>query len=98
MEPYAGVATIILDILISPTEMTVAIEGETGTGKELVAGAVHYHSNRGKKPFVTINCAGFPETLLESELFDYEKGAFTGAGPSEGRKDRAGPRRDPVSR
>ena len=65
--------------MVAPTEMTVAIEGETGTGKELVASAVHYHSNRGKKPFVTINCAGFPETLLESELFGYEKGAFTGA-------------------
>jgi DNA-binding NtrC family response regulator len=65
--------------MVAPTEMTVAIEGETGTGKELVASAVHYHSNRGKKPFVTINCVGFPETLLESELFGYEKGAFTGA-------------------
>ena len=65
--------------MVAPTDMTVAIEGETGTGKELVASAVHYYSNRGKKPFVTINCAGFPETLLESELFGYEKGAFTGA-------------------
>jgi DNA-binding NtrC family response regulator len=65
--------------MVAPTEMTVAIEGETGTGKELVASAVHYHSNRRKRPFATINCAGFPETLLESELFGYEKGAFTGA-------------------
>jgi DNA-binding NtrC family response regulator len=65
--------------MVAPTEMTVLIEGETGTGKELVASAVHYHSSRGKKPFITINCAGFPETLLESELFGYEKGAFTGA-------------------
>jgi DNA-binding NtrC family response regulator len=65
--------------MVAPTEMTVAIEGETGTGKELVASAVHYHSNRRQRPFATINCAGFPETLLESELFGYEKGAFTGA-------------------
>src|SRR5918996_6146022 len=65
--------------MVAPTEMTVAVEGETGTGKELVASAVHYHSTRRSKPFVTINCAGFPETLLESELFGYEKGAFTGA-------------------
>ena len=51
--------------MVSHTEMTVSIEGETGTGKELVASAVHDHSTRGIKPFVTINCAGFPETLLE---------------------------------
>jgi two-component system, NtrC family, response regulator AtoC len=72
--------------MVAPTEMTVAVEGETGTGKELVASAVHYHSNRRSKPFVTINCAGFPEALLESELFGYEKGAFTGADQSKAGK------------
>jgi DNA-binding NtrC family response regulator len=71
---------------VAPTEMTVSIEGETGTGKELLASDVHSHSNRRNKPFVTINCAGFPESLLESELFGYERGAFTGAFQSKAGK------------
>lgn len=61
------------------TDITVLIEGESGTGKELVAHALHYGSTRAKGNFIAVNCAAFPETLLESEFFGYAKGAFTGA-------------------
>src|SRR5215510_2781894 len=64
---------------VAQTNTTVLIRGESGTGKELIANAIHYNSLRAKKPFVKVSCAALPDTLIESELFGYEKGAFTGA-------------------
>lgn len=67
---------------VAPTDSTVLVLGETGTGKELVARSVHQHSLRADKTLISVNCAAIPDTLIESELFGYEKGAFTGANAS----------------
>ncbi|MBU0993677.1 MAG: sigma-54 dependent transcriptional regulator [Proteobacteria bacterium] len=75
---------------VAPTSATILIEGESGTGKELVAKSIHFNSTRQNKPFIAVNCSALTETLLESELFGHEKGAFTGAASmKKGRFERA---------
>src|SRR6185503_8686208 len=64
---------------VAATNTTVLLRGESGTGKELIAHALHYNSARAKRPFIKVSCAALPQDLIESELFGYEKGAFTGA-------------------
>ncbi|MDP7585688.1 MAG: sigma-54 dependent transcriptional regulator, partial [Verrucomicrobiota bacterium] len=76
-EPMQKVMDIVRQV--APSRATVLIQGESGTGKELIAGSVHHSSQRREEPYVRLNCAAIPETLLESELFGHEKGSFTGA-------------------
>ena len=80
MGPSSAVSRIICELnLVAGSEFNVVVQGETGAGKELVARAIHQRSRRAKGPFVPVDCGAIPETLIESELFGYQKGAFTGA-------------------
>ena len=82
---------------VAGTRATVLLAGESGVGKDMIARAIHQHSPRKDRPFVKINCTAIPENLMESELFGYEKGAFTGRQYFQSREIRSGRHRDGVS-
>ena len=88
----------VLDLIarVADTDVTVLVRGESGTGKELVARAIHAASPRRQRTFVKVNCAALPSELLESELFGFERGAFTGADSAEAGQVRVRARRDDV--
>ena len=71
---------------VSHSNVTVLIRGESGTGKGLIAKAIHYDSDRAQLPFITVNCAALPDNLVESEFFGHERGAFTGASTYQNRQ------------
>jgi formate hydrogenlyase transcriptional activator len=84
LDPIVGESPLLKSVLqdvdlVAPTDATVLILGETGTGKELIARAIHARSNRSTRPFIRVNCAAIPSSLIASELFGHERGAFTGA-------------------
>src|SRR5690606_10994577 len=92
--PFIGKSPAITSVFdmvdrIAGTAVTVLLQGESGTGKELIASAIHRRSNRAARPFVKLNCAAIPEALVESELFGYEAGAFTGASKTKDGKFQA---------
>ena len=97
MGPSDAVTRIIREVnRVAQSDFSVIIQGETGSGKELVARAIYQLSGRADAPFIPLDCGAIPETLIESELFGYQKGAFTGATRTQSGEIRSGSRRHPL--